>query len=514
MDNKQRTMNNHSPEKNGVKRDDNQLILDRVQKLTNLREDTGNAYPNHHRPSGRATEIILQFGNLEKTEIEKQEISLSLAGRVILKRNQGKTTFIVLKDSTGKLQLYLNREILGEDRYNFVKQIDLGDQIYCNGTLFKTMRGELTLSCIEVEILAKSIRPLPEKFHGLQDPDLRYRNRHIDLIANDGVKDIFLKRSKLLQNIREFMNKQNFIEVETPMLHPIPGGATARPFVTKHNALDQDMYLRVAPELYLKRLIVGGFERVFELNRSFRNEGISVRHNPEFTMLEFYAAYQDYHWLMTYTENLLRNLCLEILGKDTLIWDEKEINFACPFEKISYEDALRKHVKDFDGTESLKREKLVEVIEKHGLSSKVNCDSTSTDVLTVFLFEAIVESKLVQPTFITDHPVEISPLARESNKNPGKAERFELYIGGKEIANGFSELNDPQEQSKRLLIQAQKKKDGDKEAMYFDEDYIKVLETGMPPTAGCGIGIDRLLMAFTNSHSIREVIFFPALKGK
>jgi lysyl-tRNA synthetase class 2 len=298
------------------------------------------------------------------------------------------------------------------------------------------------------------------------------------------------------------------------MLHPIPGGATARPFVTKHNALDQDMYLRVAPELYLKRLIVGGFERVFELNRSFRNEGISVRHNPEFTMLEFYAAYQDYHWLMTYTENLLRNLCLEILGKDSLIWDEKEINFAGPFEKISYEDALKKHVKDFNGTESLKREKLVEVIEKYGLSGKVNCNSTSTDVLTVFLFEAIVESKLVQPTFITDHPVEISPLARASNNNPGKAERFELYIGGKEIANGFSELNDPQEQSKRLLIQAQKKKDGDKEAMYFDEDYIKVLETGMPPTAGCGIGIDRLLMAFTNSHSIREVIFFPALKGK
>jgi lysyl-tRNA synthetase class 2 len=310
------------------------------------------------------------------------------------------------------------------------------------------------------------------------------------------------------------MNKQNFLEVETPMLHPIPGGATARPFVTKHNALDQDMYLRVAPELYLKRLIVGGFERVFELNRSFRNEGISVRHNPEFTMLEFYAAYQDYHWLMTYTENLLRNLCLEILGKDSLIWDEKEISFAGPFEKISYKDALRKHVKDFNSSESLKREKLVEVIEKHGLSGKVNCDSTSTDVLTVFLFEAIVESKLVQPTFITDHPVEISPLARESNKNPGKAERFELYIGGKEIANGFSELNDPQEQAKRLLIQAQKKKDGDKEAMYFDEDYIKVLETGMPPTAGCGIGIDRLLMAFTNSHSIREVIFFPALKGK
>ena len=493
---------------------ESRIVAERKEKLKKIRENYCEPYPNKYKPSARAKRIIDEYERMERAELERKRVHVSLAGRVILKRHQGKTTFCVLKDPTEKIQLYLNRDILGEDRYNFQKLIDLGDLVFCSGSLFKTMRGELTLNCDEIEILAKALQPLPEKFHGLQDPDLRYRNRHIDLSVNDETKKIFFQRSSVISRIREFMNNDGFLEVETPMLHPIPGGANAKPFITKHNALDQEMYLRVAPELYLKRLLVGGFEKVYELNRSFRNEGISVRHNPEFTMLEFYAAYQDYEWCMSFTESLLKDVFAHVVGKKEAVWDDHKIDISVPFERLSFEEAIHKYIPSLSDYSFESKDEIIAILRSFGLTENINTETLSKEVLTVHLFECLVEEKIIQPTFIMNHPIDISPLARKAEKNPSRAERFELYIGGKEIANGFSELNDPQEQKVRMLAQARQKDSGDDEAMYFDEDYIKALEFGMPPAAGCGIGIDRLTMFITNSHSIREVVLFPALKRK
>ena len=494
--------------------EESKILTERQGKLKKIKEKCGEPYPNKHKPSARAKRIIDEYDSMERAVLEKKRIHVSLAGRVILKRHQGKTTFCVLKDSTEKIQLYLNRDVLGEDKYSFQKLIDLGDLVFCSGVLFKTMRGELTLNCDEIEIVAKALQPFPEKFRGLQDPDLRYRNRHIDLAVNDETKKIFFQRSSVVNRIRELMNKDGFLEVETPMLHPIPGGANAKPFITKHNALDQEMYLRVAPELYLKRLLVGGFEKVFELNRSFRNEGISVRHNPEFTMLEFYAAYQDYEWCMNFTEELLKDVCACVVGKKELVWDNHKIDISVPFERLSFEEAIYKYIPSLGDSTLDSKDEIINILKSYGLTENIDTENISKEILTVHLFEALVEEKIVQPTFIINHPIDISPLARNSEKNPSIAERFELYIGGKEMANGFSELNDPQEQAIRMLAQARQKDSGDDEAMYFDEDYIKALEFGMPPAAGCGIGIDRLTMFVTNSHSIREVVLFPALKRK
>ena len=493
---------------------ENKIIAERKEKLKKIKEKYGDPYPNKRKPSARAKNIIDEYNSAERADLENKRVYLSLAGRVILKRHQGKTTFCVLKDSTEKIQLYLNKEVLGEDKYTFQKLIDLGDLIFCSGFLFKTMRGELTLKCDEIEILAKALQPFPEKFRGLQDPDLRYRNRHIDLSVNDETKKIFFQRSSIINRLREFMNDDGFLEVETPMLHPIPGGANAKPFITKHNALDQEMYLRIAPELYLKRLLVGGFEKVYELNRSFRNEGISVRHNPEFTMLEFYAAYQDYEWCMNFTEALLKDVCESIVGRKELVWDDRKIDISVPFERLSFEEAIHKYIPSLQDNSLESKDEIISILKSYGLIENIDTKTMSKEVLTIHLFEGLVEEKIIQPTFIMNHPVEISPLARKSLNNPSRAERFELYIGGKEIANGFSELNDPQEQAKRMFSQAMQKDSGDDEAMYFDEDYIKALEFGMPPAAGCGIGIDRLTMFITNSHSIREVVLFPALKRK
>tara|TARA_B100000963_G_scaffold361306_1_gene396070 strand:+ start:904 stop:2436 length:1533 start_codon:yes stop_codon:yes gene_type:complete len=494
--------------------EENKIVTERKEKLKEIQEAYGISYPNQHKPTGRAKRIIDKYSSLERNELETQKVRISLAGRIILRRNQGKTTFCVLKDSTEKIQLYLNKEVLGEEKYAYQKLIDLGDVVFCSGTIFKTMRGELTVNCDEVKILAKALQPFPEKFHGLQDPDLRYRNRHIDLAVNTEVKNIFLKRSSIINKIREYMNSDGFLEVETPMLHPIPGGATAKPFITKHNSLDQKMYLRVAPELYLKRLIIGGFEKVYELNRSFRNEGISVRHNPEFTMLEFYAAYQDYNWCMNFTESLLKDVCKNIVGEKELVWDDHRVDISKPFERLSFENAIYKYFPNLKDANLRSKKEMTDILKRYELTETIDLDSSSSEMLMVHLFESLVEEKIVQPTFIMDHPTEISPLARSSEKNPSVSERFELYIGGKEIANGFSELNDPQEQARRMRAQAMKKDAGDDEAMYFDEEYIRALEFAMPPAAGCGIGIDRLTMFLTNSHSIREVILFPALKRK
>ena len=492
----------------------NRIVAERKEKLKKIKESYGYPYPNKYKPSARAKKIIDEYKFMDRDDLENKRILVSLAGRVILKRHQGKTTFCVLKDSTEKIQLYLNRDVLGEEKYSLQKLIDLGDLVFCSGSLFKTMRGELTINCDEIEILAKSLQPFPEKFRGLQDPDLRYRNRHIDLAVNDDTKKIFFQRSSVINRVREFMNDDGFLEVETPMLHPIPGGANAKPFTTKHNALDQEMYLRVAPELYLKRLLVGGFEKVYELNRSFRNEGISVRHNPEFTMLEFYSAYQDYEWCMSFTEDLLKDVCESIVGKKKLVWDDHEIDISVPFERLGFEEAIQKYIPILGNSSLQSKDEMISILKSYGLTENIDTETTSIEMLTVHLFESMVEDKIIQPTFITDHPVEISPLARKSAKNSSRVERFELYIGGKEIANGFSELNDPQDQATRMLMQARQKDSGDDEAMYFDEDYIKALEFGMPPAAGCGIGVDRLTMFITNSHSIREVVLFPALKRK
>ena len=501
------SMKNHSE-------DENRIVAERKEKLKKIKESCGEPYPNTYKPSARAKTIIDEYDFMDRADLEKKRVRLSLAGRVILKRNQGKTTFYVLKDSTGKIQLYLNRDVLGEEKYSFQKLIDLGDLVFCSGSLFKTMRGELTINCDEIEILAKALQPFPEKFRGLQDPDLRYRNRHIDLSVNDETKRIFFQRSSIINRVREFMNNDGFLEVETPMLHPIPGGANAKPFITKHNALDQEMYLRVAPELYLKRLLVGGFEKVYELNRSFRNEGISARHNPEFTMLEFYAAHQNYEWCMNFTEDLLNDVLAYVVGRKELVWDGHKIDMGVPFERLSFEEAIHKYIPSLSKSSLETKDEIITILKRYGLTENINTESISKEVLTVHLFEGLVEEKIIQPTFVMNHPIDISPLARKSEKNPSSAERFELYIGGKEIANGFSELNDPQEQSTRMLAQARQKDSGDDEAMYFDEDYIKALEFGMPPAAGCGIGIDRLTMFITNSHSIREVVLFPALKRK
>ena len=454
-----------------------------------------------------------EFDSIDKPELEEKNIHVIVAGRMMLKRVMGKASFATIQDGSGRIQLYVARDLVNTDDqpelYSAFKKWDMGDIIGAKGKLFKTNTNELTIEVTEILLLTKSLRPLPEKFHGLQDQEMKYRQRYVDLMVNQDTKATFLTRSKAMQAIREFMGKNQFLEVETPMLHPIPGGASAKPFKTHHNALDMEMFLRIAPELYLKRLVVGGFDRVFEINRNFRNEGLSVRHNPEFTMMEFYAAYADYQWLMTFTEDCIR-ACIQSCGLDLkLTYQEKQIDFAKDFDRLTLVQAIEKYSpqykeQDLQNVEFLKKEvqRLGEELPTHATLGS----------LQLALFEAVAEEHLWQPTYIIDYPTEVSPLARASDTDPSITERFELFIAGREIANGFSELNDPEEQAARFKKQVAQKEAGDDEAMYYDADFIRALEYGMPPTGGCGIGIDRLIMLITDKPSIRDVILFPHMR--
>ncbi|MCE3268457.1 MAG: lysS, partial [Burkholderiales bacterium] len=477
--------------------DENHIITERREKLKAIRKQI-NPYPNNFTPQNTADKIHSTYDHLTHEELQEQIIIVSAAGRMMLKRIMGKASFATLQDGQSKIQIYVSREKIGEEIYNSFKHYDIGDILGVNGKLFKTKTGELTIDVNSIELVSKCLRPLPEKFHGLTDLEQRYRMRYLDLIMNHESRQVFVTRSKIVQSIRSQMVNEEYLEVETPMMHTIPGGATAKPFNTHHNALDMPLFLRVAPELYLKRLIVGGLPRVFEINRNFRNEGLSTRHNPEFTMIEFYESYANYIRMMELTENLLRQCALDALGKLQFEYQGKLVDFENPFDRLSLVDSIIKYnpkynARDLNNIDFIKQEfkKL----------SKEAPKSDALGVLQLALFEETTEAKLWQPTFILDYPIEVSPLARSSDANPKITERFELFVVGRELANGYSELNDPEDQSGRFKAQVAQKDAGDEEAMHFDADYIRALEYGMPHTGGCGIGIDRLVMLLTNSSS-------------
>jgi len=488
---------------------ESQLIAERREKLAAIRAQ-GVAFPNDFKPKHRAAELMRLHGEETNEQLEPQALKVSIAGRLMLKRVMGKASFGTLQDASGRIQLFVTKDALGDSVYDAFKRWDLGDILGAEGTLFKTKTGELSVRVTTLRLLTKSLRPLPDKFHGMSDQEQKYRQRYVDLITDEAARERFAARSKAVSSIRQYMVEHGFLEVETPMLHPIPGGANAKPFVTHHNALDQQMYLRIAPELYLKRLVVGGFERVFEINRNFRNEGISVRHNPEFTMMEFYAAYWNHHDLMDFTEEVLRHAARVATGSAAITYAGKAVELDKPFARLTVRDSLVAHaglsVADAGDAAALhaKLKSLGEEPPAHWTLAE----------LQFGLFEAVVEEQLWQPTFIIDYPVEVSPLARASDTNPAITERFELFITGREYANGFSELNDAEDQAARLKAQVANKDAGDDEAMYYDADFIRALEYGMPPTGGCGIGIDRLIMLITDSPSIRDVILFPSLRNE
>ncbi len=488
--------------------DDNKLINERRAKLSALRE-AGNPFINDFKPGNLAIDILAEFDSLAKEDLEEKKIEVSVAGRIMLKRVMGKASFATLQDSSAQIQLFVTRDELPEGFYNEqFKKWDIGDIVGAKGTLFKTNVGELSVRVNDIKLLTKSLRPLPEKFHGLSDQEIRYRQRYVDLITNEDARNTFKLRSKIVSYIRNFFSDNDFIEVETPMLQTIPGGATAKPFETHHNALDIDMYLRIAPELYLKRLIVGGMDRVFEINRNFRNEGLSTRHNPEFTMIEFYQAYATYHDIMDLTENLFRGIAIDVCGNANIHYQGDEFDFSKEFDRISVFDSILKFNPNLTA-DDLSEDNAKNTAEKFGIQVK---DNWGLGKIQIEIFEATVEERLMQPTFITEYPTEVSPLARRNDDNPFITDRFELFIGGREIANGFSELNDAEDQAERFKAQVAEKDAGDDEAMHYDADYIRALEYGMPPTAGEGIGIDRLVMLFTNSASIRDVLLFPHMR--
>jgi len=500
--------------------DENQLIHERKEKLKVLRQrqvdGQGVAFPNDFSPSHKAADLFEAYERYDAAALAELGATARIAGRMMLKRVMGKASFCTLQDasfgpSNGRIQVYVKGEDVGQALYEDFKHWDLGDIVAAEGTVFKTKTGELSIHATSVRLLTKSLRPMPDKFHGIADQEVKYRQRYIDLMTDEAARKRFVARSKAVSGIRDFMVNHGFLEVETPMLHPIPGGANAKPFTTHHNALDQQMFLRIAPELYLKRLIVGGFDRVFEINRNFRNEGISVRHNPEFTMMEFYAAYWNYQDLMTFTENLVRDAALKATGSLQMSYGGKPVDLSQPFERLTIIEAIQKYTEA--GEHVFDAEWLTNAVRKLGMTeAKHQLSTRSLASLQVLYFEETVEDKLWQPTFICEHPVEISPLARASDSKPGVTERFELYITGREFGNGFSELNDAQDQAARFHAQVAAKDNGDDEAMYYDHDFVRALEYGMPPTGGCGIGIDRLMMLLTDSASIRDVILFPALR--
>lgn len=486
----------------------NELYV-RKQKLRQLRARTPVVFPNDFRRQHNSVELSEQYGLLTHEDLTKKDINVIMAGRIMSRRIMGKSIFMHIQDNKGRIQLYCSSDILPESTFSDIKKLDTGDIIGIKGKLFKTKTNELSVNCYEISLLTKSLRPLPDKFHGLLDQELRYRQRYVDLIVNHDTYRTFETRSRILTEIRRYMAEHDFMEVETPMMQSIPGGASARPFITHHNALDQDMFLRISPELYLKRLVVGGFERVFEINRNFRNEGISPRHNPEFTMMELYIAYADFHDLINFTEDLFRTVAQNVLGTTLIEYGDELFDFGKPFNKLTMRESIIKYgngitLTDIDDIQSasLTARKLGITVEP----------SWGVGRLQSEIFEEVVEQHLIQPTFITEYPAEISPLARRNDKNPLYTDRFEFFIGKREIGNDFSELNDAEDQAERFKEQVKAKEAGDEEAMYYDEDYVTALEYGMPPTAGLGIGIDRMIMLFTNCHTIRDVIMFPAMR--
>jgi lysyl-tRNA synthetase, class II len=486
--------------------DINELVEQRIRKLEELRQSGVEPFGGSFYAEDHAAELQDKFSAVSKETLEAEPVAASLAGRIVAMRDFGKAAFAHIQDATGRIQVYLRKDILNE-KYSLVKKLDIGDIVGLKGKLFRTKTNELTVEVDDLQFLTKSLRPLPEKWHGLKDIEIRYRQRYVDLIVNPEVKQAFVKRSIIIKAIRDFLESKGFIEVETPMMQPIPGGATARPFKTHHNALDADLYLRIAPELYLKRLLVGGYERVYELNRNFRNEGISTKHNPEFSMLEFYIAYRDYNFLMSLTEELITNITEKTLGTLKVPYGDDIIDLTPPWPRIPMLEALmQKGVSDEIFNDS----------EKAGAWAKENKiaieKGASLGKILDEIFKEKVEPELIQPTFIIDHPVELSPLAKRKADNPALVERFELFVTSREIANAFSELNDPMDQRERFLKQVEAKAGGDEEAHSMDEDFVRALEYGMPPAAGEGIGIDRLVMLLTNSQSIRDVILFPQLK--
>lgn len=502
-----------APEENPVldpnaKVDQNELIAQRRSKLAELREK-GVAYPNDFRRDSLAADLHEQFDAFDHDAMVEKNVTVKMAGRIMMRRLMGKASFFLLQDMSGRMQTYLTQNDLGAEAYEEVKRWDLGDIIGVEGVLFKTKTNELTVRVQTARLLTKSLRPLPDKFHGLVDHEQRYRQRYVDLIANEDSRRIFLIRSAVIHEMRQFLMSKGFLEVETPMMQVIPGGATARPFVTHHNALSMDMYLRVAPELYLKRLVVGGFEKVFEINRNFRNEGLSTRHNPEFTMVEFYQAYADYHELMELTEEMMRHLAQTVLNTTWVNNQGEKYDFGQPFRRMTLRDSL------LHFNSHLTAEQVDSLDAMKEIAKKMQFNLTGGEGLGKLqyeLFEKTVEGNLKEPTFITEYPLEVSPLARANEANPFVTDRFEFFVGGRELANGFSELNDPDDQAERFSRQVEQKDKGDEEAMHFDADYITALEYGMPPTAGEGIGIDRLIMLFADQPSIRDVILFPHMR--
>lgn len=495
--------------------DENALIAQRRQKLAEWRESE-KAFPNDYRPTHKAADLHNAHGEKTADDFAGEEISVAIAGRMMSRRIMGKASFASLTDVTGSIQAFVQRDRVGEDVYAAFKKFDVGDLLAIEGVLFVTKTGELSVKADRVRLLTKSLRPLPEKFHGLSDQETRYRQRYVDLIVNEESRNVFRLRSAIVGHIRQFLVDREFLEVETPMMQVIPGGATARPFTTHHNALDMELFLRIAPELYLKRLVVGGFERVFEINRNFRNEGLSTRHNPEFTMLEFYQAYANYEDLMDLTEEMLRSLAANVVGNTKILSEDgvTTFDFEKPFVRMTLLDSIVSINKD---NPDYSKEKLADLDSAtaiaESLGIKVN-RSWGLGKIQTEIFESTVEHKLLDPTFITRYPTEVSPLSRRNDDDPFVTDRFELFVGGREIANGFSELNDPEDQAERFLAQVADKDAGDDEAMHYDADYIRALEYGMPPTAGEGIGIDRLVMLLTGSPSIRDVVLFPHMRNE
>ncbi|PCJ31203.1 MAG: lysine--tRNA ligase [Gammaproteobacteria bacterium] len=493
---------------NEIEQDENRLIAQRREKLTELREK-GNAFPNDFRRDVMNADLAAEYEDVSAEELKANPRRVKIAGRLMTKRVMGKASFANIRDMSGNMQLYVKRDDLAEGVYADFKRWDLGDIIAAEGTMFRTQKGELSVLVEDIRLLTKSLRPLPEKFHGLSDQETRYRQRYVDLIMNEASRETFIIRTKVIDGIRRFLMAKNYLEVETPMMHVIPGGATAKPFETHHNALDMPLFLRVAPELYLKRLVVGGFERVFEINRNFRNEGLSTRHNPEFTMVEFYQAYADYNDLMDLTEEMLRTVTQDVLGTSSVHYQGTDLDFAKPFHRMTIIESI------LHFNESITVEQLATLDEARkvaeGLSIPLK-DSYGLGKVQIEIFEKTVEHRLMEPTFITAYPTEVSPLARRSDNDPFVTDRFEFFVGGREIANGFSELNDSEDQAERFKAQVAEKDAGDDEAMHFDADYIRALEYGMPPTAGEGIGIDRLVMLLTDSPTIRDVLLFPHMR--
>ncbi|MET0101351.1 MAG: lysine--tRNA ligase [Sedimenticola sp.] len=492
--------------------DENKLIAQRREKLDQIRE-RGIAFPNDFRRNVVAGELHAEYGEKSGEELEEMAIRVRVAGRMMSRRIMGKASFAHIQDMSGRIQVFVQRDSLPEGIYNqqFKKEWDVGDIVGAEGQLFKTKTGELSVRCDEIQLLTKSLRPLPEKFHGLTDQEQRYRQRYLDLIMNEASRDTFRVRTRMVQFIRNYLNGRDFLEVETPMMQGIPGGATARPFATHHNALDMQLFLRIAPELYLKRLVVGGFERVYEINRNFRNEGLSTRHNPEFTMLEFYEAYADYNDLMDLTEDMLRALALEIMGTTTVNYQGESYDFGKPFARMTVKESILHFNPDISEAELDDLELARAVAERLEIPLK---DSYGLGKVQIEIFEKTAEHRLMDPTFITAYPTEVSPLARRNDQDPFVTDRFEFFVGGREIANGFSELNDAEDQAERFRKQVEEKEAGDEEAMHFDADYVRALEHGLPPTAGEGIGIDRLVMLFTDSPSIRDVLLFPHMRAE